>query len=124
MNQSENNFKITLRRRKLKSTTHFPLRPTQLYIRHPQAERSGVKPKAAHDVNGRVLTQQGYGLRPSRLLGPWDSPGRITGVGYHVLLQGIFPAQGSNLGLLHCSGFFTISATREAARLSQAVINL
>ena len=27
---------------------------------------------------------------------------RITGVGCHFLLQGIFPTQGSNLGLLHC----------------------
>ena len=25
-----------------------------------------------------------------------------TGVGYHFLLQGIFPTQGSNPGLLHC----------------------
>ena len=31
-----------------------------------------------------------------------DSPGKNTGVGYHTLLQGIFPAQGSNPGLLHC----------------------
>ena len=31
-----------------------------------------------------------------------DSPGRNTGVGYHALLQGNFPAQGSNPGLLHC----------------------
>ena len=31
-----------------------------------------------------------------------DSPGKNTGVGCHVLLQGIFPTQGSNPGLLHC----------------------
>ena len=29
-------------------------------------------------------------------------PGKNTGVGYHFLLQGIFPTQGSNPGLLHC----------------------
>ena len=29
-------------------------------------------------------------------------PGKDTGVGCHFPLQGIFPAQGSNLGLLHC----------------------
>ena len=29
-----------------------------------------------------------------------DSPGMNTGVGFHFLLQGIFPTQGSNLGLL------------------------
>ena len=32
---------------------------------------------------------------------PWDSPGRNTGVGSQSLLQGIFPIQGSNPGLLH-----------------------
>ena len=31
-----------------------------------------------------------------------DSPGKNTGVGYHALLQGIFPTQGQNPGLLNC----------------------
>ena len=31
-----------------------------------------------------------------------DSPGKNPGVGCHALLQGIFPTQGSNLGLPHC----------------------
>ena len=31
-----------------------------------------------------------------------DSPGKKTGMGCHTLLQGIFPTQGSNPGLLHC----------------------
>ena len=43
---------------------------------------------------------------PSRLLCPWNSPGKNTGVGSHSLLQGIFPTQGSNLGLLHCRHIF------------------
>ena len=42
-----------------------------------------------------------HGLQPTRLLSPWDSPGKNTGVGCQALLQGIFPTQGSNLGLLH-----------------------
>ena len=29
-------------------------------------------------------------------------PGKSTGVGCHFLLQGIFPTQGLNPGLLHC----------------------
>ncbi|KAB0361322.1 hypothetical protein FD754_005478, partial [Muntiacus muntjak] len=37
---------------------------------------------------------------PTRLLCPWDSPGRHTGAGCHPLLQGIFPTQGSNHHLL------------------------
>ena len=39
-------------------------------------------------------------LSPARLLCPWDLPGKKTGVGSHSLLQGIFPTQGSNFGLL------------------------
>ena len=42
-----------------------------------------------------------YGLQPARLLYPWDSPGKNTGVSCHFLFQGIFPTQGSNSCLLH-----------------------
>ena len=31
-----------------------------------------------------------------------DSPGKNTGVGCHALVQGFFPTQESNPGLLHC----------------------
>ena len=41
-------------------------------------------------------------LEPARLLCPWNSSGKNTGVGCHFLLQGIFLTQGSNPGLLHC----------------------
>ena len=36
-----------------------------------------------------------------------DSPGKNTGVGHHILLQGIFPTQELNRGLLHCSQILT-----------------
>ena len=39
---------------------------------------------------------------PPRILSPWDFPGKDTAVVCHFLLQGIFPTQGSNPGLLHC----------------------
>ena len=48
---------------------------------------------------------QPWGLQPARLLCPWDSPGKNTGVGCHFLLQRIFQIQGSNPhleGLQHC----------------------
>ena len=41
------------------------------------------------------------GLQPTRLLFPWDFPGKNTGVSCHFLLQGFFPTKGSNLCLLH-----------------------
>ena len=37
------------------------------------------------------LTLWPHGLWPARLLCPWDSPGKNTGVGCHALFQGIFP---------------------------------
>ena len=45
---------------------------------------------------------------------PWDSPGKNTGMGSHFLLQGIFPTQGSNPGLLHCRQILYLWTTREA----------
>ena len=41
-------------------------------------------------------------LQPYGLYSPWNSLGQNTGVGSLSLLQGIFPTQGSNLGLPHC----------------------
>ena len=41
-------------------------------------------------------------LQPHGLYSPLNSPGQNTGVGNLSLLQGIFPTQGSNLGLPHC----------------------
>ena len=41
-------------------------------------------------------------LQTQGLYSPWNSPGQNTGVGSLSLLQGIFPAQGSNPSLLHC----------------------
>ena len=40
-------------------------------------------------------------LPPHGLYCPWNSPDQNTGVDSLVLLQGIFPTQGSNPGLLH-----------------------
>ena len=42
------------------------------------------------------------GLEPTRLLCPWNSPGKNTGVGCHSLLQGIFLTQQLSPHTLHC----------------------
>ena len=55
-----------------------------------------------------------------------DSPGKNTGVGYHALLQGIFPTQGSNPSLMPPAlggEFFIISATWEACIKLQGSVN-
>ena len=64
-----------------------------------------AKGKGKESVTRSVLSDsvQLHGLSPTRLLCPWDSPGKSTGVGCHSLLQGIFLTQGLNLDLLYCS---------------------
>ena len=44
---------------------------------------------------------QPYGGQPPRLLCPWDSLGKNTGVVWHFFLQGIFLTQESNSCLFH-----------------------
>ena len=44
---------------------------------------------------------QPHGLSGSSVHG--DSPGKNAVVDFHALLQGIFPTQGLNPGLLHCT---------------------
>ena len=46
-----------------------------------------------------------YGPQPARLLCPWDSPGKNTGVSCLALLQGIFPIQGlKQVSYVSCVG--------------------
>ena len=64
------------------------------------------KPVCESMLTGLVVSDslQVYGLYPVRLLCPWDSPGKNTGVDCHALLQRIFPTQGLSpylLCLLH-----------------------
>ena len=42
-----------------------------------------------------------HGLQPTRILSPWDFPGKNPEVGCHFLLLGIFPTRGLNPCLLH-----------------------
>ena len=60
------------------------------HAREPQKSKSESRSVVSHS------------LRPHELYSPWNSPGQNTGVGSRSLLQGIFPTQGSNPGLLHC----------------------
>ena len=58
--------------------------------------------KKKEKVTQSCLTLQSCGLQPARLLRPWSSPGKSTGMSCHFLLQGVFLTQGLNLGVLHC----------------------
>ena len=57
-----------------------------------------------------------YGLQPARLLRPWDSLGKNTGVGCHALLQGSFQPRDRTQGACIAGGFFTIWAAWEARK--------
>ena len=56
-------------------------------------------------------------VEPARLLCPWNFPDKNTGVGCHLLLQGIVPTQGSNPHLLLWRQIPYYLATREAQYL-------
>ena len=56
-----------------------------------------------------------HGLEPTRLLCPWNFPGKNNRVGCHSLLQGIFLTQGLNpYSCIVADSFFTVWARREA----------
>ena len=50
-----------------------------------------------------------------------DSPGKSTRVGCHALLQGIFPTQGLNPGLLHCRWIFYHLSHQGSPRILEGV---
>ena len=60
-------------------------------------------------------------LQPHGQYGPWNSPGQNTGVGSLSLLQGIFPTQGSNLGLPHCRRILFQLSHKESPRILECV---
>ena len=64
----------------------------------------GIYPIAmlAYPVSERYIN---YSL----LIHPWDFSDKNTGMGFHFLLQGIFPTQGSNRGLPHCRQMLLLS---------------
>ena len=69
--------------------TTEPLRKPQLFV------QLHVSESESHSV-------MSDSLQPHGLYSPWNYPGQNTGVCSHSLLQGIFPTQGSNPGLLNC----------------------
>ena len=67
----------------------------------PTAVQAGRQPGLG--VSRSVLPESvpPQGLSPTRLLRPWDFPGKRTGVDGCFLLQGICPSQGLSPHLLH-----------------------
>ena len=86
------------------------IHPLSALERNPNEEEALNEPECMSLVHACGLSHSvlSASLQSARLLCPWDSPGRDTGVGCHFLLQGIFLTQGSNsLLCLLAGGFFT-----------------
>ena len=69
---------------------------------------------------------QPHGLQPTRLLCPWNFPGKNSGVGCHFLLQGIFPSRDgdqTHISCISCIGRWILShrATCEAYNKIQQI---
>ena len=74
----------------------YPLRT--LYPGHKHADNLILFKCASVRLAVMSDSLRPHGLSPTRLLCPWNSPGKKTGVGTHSFLQGIFLTQASNLG--------------------------
>ena len=57
--------------------------------------------KQSKESESEICSVMSDSLQPHELYSPWNSPGQNTRAGSLFLLQGIFPTQGSNPGLLH-----------------------
>ena len=68
----------------------------------PLLIRSFVQPSRDPKRESEICSVVSDSLQPHGLYSPWISQGQNTGVGSLSLLQGIFPTQGPNPGLLHC----------------------
>ena len=111
--QEQFNFWVRLQRTskiikfRLQSITHGRLKyitnsiKTYLLVRVIQRTRSNMIYTfiESESESYSVLSNS---LQPQGLCSRWNSPGQNTGVGSLSLLQGIFPTQKSNQGLLHC----------------------
>ena len=82
----------------------------------PSSMHEGEKWKWSHSVVSDP--QQPHGLQPTRLLRPWDFPGKSTGVGCHCLLQ-LRPLQG---GKIHRQSFLVFIFVFLAMPSGQGVV--
>ena len=91
-------YTFILSKQKISSLVHGSLEVTILSIFY--YEYVCGKWSVSHSVMSDSLWPMDLSLSDSSCL--WDFLSKKTGVGYHSLLQRIFPTQGLNLGLLHC----------------------
>ena len=81
-----------------------PIKEVLLFLNYKKKEKRRIRLKDWFDLVAQSFPTlcDPMDCSPS---GPYvhgDSPDKITGVGHHFLLQGIFPTQGLNPSLPHC----------------------
>ena len=82
------------------SSSHQVAKVLEFQLQHQSFQ---WKFRKAQEISLKVkITQSCPTLWPPGLYSPWNSSVQNTGVGSCSLLQGIFPTQVSNPGLLHC----------------------
>ena len=80
--------------------SHSGLKVIEFFLINPKASELWLHPKQfTAEAPSRSKKKRKWDL--ARLLCPWNSLSKNTGVGSHSLLQGIFPIQGSNPGFPH-----------------------
>ena len=108
-------FKTVPKKKKCKIANWLSEEALQIAVKRIEAKGKGEKERYIH-LNAefqRIARRDKKAFRSDQCkeieennrLGKtrlWDFPGKNSGVGCHFLLQGIFPTQGSNSGLLHC----------------------
>ena len=76
-----------------------------------RAEHSWSYQDSCSSASVRSNILQPCGLKPLKLLCPWDSPGKDTSVGCYTVFQGILPTEGSNLASPTLAGNFWEACT-------------
>ena len=82
-----------------------------------------VRPDWATESESESHSAVSNSLQPYAVYSPWNSPGQNTGVGSLSLLQGMFPTQGLNPGLLHCSQILNQLSHQGSPRILEWVAN-
>ena len=76
-----------------------------------------------HHKKVKLLVTQSCPNLCDPMVYPWNFPGKNNGVGCNSLLQGIFPTQGSNPGLLHCRQILYNLSYRGKPHTTEPLIN-
>ena len=87
----------------------------------PNHQTTGLTSYASKVKESESCSVMSNSLPPHELYSIWNSPGQNTGMGSLSLLQGIFPTQGLNPGLLHCRWILYQLSHKESPRILEWV---